>query len=141
MDGKISLTQMDEDGDLKNWVRVQMNQLDLVVAEKAAKEFIGGETKSTLEEGSQHHGFVGAESGDIFILSWSPLKDGTGREKWWFSTILRSLPSSMVEGRNIFGWEAAKARKVKVWAQSVSWEQRKKKMMEVESMPGFGNEH
>jgi hypothetical protein len=58
-----------------------MNQLDLVVVEKATKEFAGGETEFTLEERSQHHNFVGVGSGDIFSLSRPPLEDGTGGEK------------------------------------------------------------
>jgi hypothetical protein len=80
-DDEISLTQMDEDGDLKDEVWIQMNQLNLVVAKKATKEFVGGETKSALEERSQHHNFIGVRSGDIIIFGWPPLVDNTEGKK------------------------------------------------------------
>jgi hypothetical protein len=58
-----------------------MNQLNLVVMEKAAKEFTGRKIESLLEERSQHHNFFIVGSGDIYILSRPPLEDGTGGEK------------------------------------------------------------
>jgi hypothetical protein len=58
-----------------------MNQFDLIVVEKVTEEFMSGETKSALEEGSQHHNLVGVGSWDIFILSRPPLENNTGGEK------------------------------------------------------------
>jgi hypothetical protein len=58
-----------------------MNQFDLIVVEKVTEEFMSGETKSALEEGSQHHNLVGVGSRDIFILSRPPLENDTGGEK------------------------------------------------------------
>jgi hypothetical protein len=62
---------------LKNRVRVQMNQLNLIVVEEAVEKFTGGKTKSTLEKEGQHHDFGSVESGDVFILSQPPLENGT----------------------------------------------------------------
>jgi hypothetical protein len=49
--GEISLAQIDQDDDLENGVRVEMDQLNLVVMQKTAEEFTGRETKSALEKG------------------------------------------------------------------------------------------
>jgi predicted glycosyltransferase involved in capsule biosynthesis len=54
-----------------------MNQLALVVVEKATEKFASGETESMLKEGGQHHNFIGVGSEDIFILSRLPLEDDT----------------------------------------------------------------
>jgi hypothetical protein len=37
---KIGFTEVDKKGDLKNRIRVEMNQLDLVVVQKAMKEIV-----------------------------------------------------------------------------------------------------
>jgi hypothetical protein len=49
--------------------------------EKAAEEFVGGETKSSRKKGGQHHDLVGVRSGDFFILGQPPLEDSAVREK------------------------------------------------------------
>jgi hypothetical protein len=79
--GKICLIEVDKDNDLKDRIGIQMNQLDFVVMEKVAKKFAGWEAKPTMEEGGENNDFVGVRHGDIFILSRSPLEDGTGRGK------------------------------------------------------------
>jgi hypothetical protein len=79
--GEIGLAQMNKHYSLKNRVRVQMNQLNLIVVEEAVEKFTGGKTKSTLEKGGQHHDFGSVESGDVFILSQPPLENDTWREK------------------------------------------------------------
>jgi hypothetical protein len=49
---------VDKNGDMKNGVRVEMNQLDLVVIQKAMKEIADSKTKPVLEEGGKHHNFI-----------------------------------------------------------------------------------
>jgi hypothetical protein len=77
-DGGISLAQVDKDGNLKDTVWIQMNQLDLVVMKKAAKEFACWETKPALKDGGEHHYFVGVGSRNVFIFHRPPLEDRTG---------------------------------------------------------------
>jgi hypothetical protein len=79
--GKICLTEVDKDSNLKDRIGMQMNQLDFVVMEKATKKFVGWEAKPTLEEGGENNDFVGVMRWEIFILSRSRLEDDTGREK------------------------------------------------------------
>jgi hypothetical protein len=70
---KIGFVEMDKNGDLKNGVRVKMNQFNLVVIQKAAEQIIDWESKSTLEEGGEHHNLVGVGSGDILTSGRTPL--------------------------------------------------------------------
>jgi hypothetical protein len=49
--------------------------------EKIVKEFTGRKTECSLEEGSQHHNFIGVGGGDLFILGRMPLEYDTTREK------------------------------------------------------------
>jgi hypothetical protein len=71
---------MNKDYDLKNRIRVQVNQFDLIMVEKTVEELASGEAESTMEEG-QHYNLVGVGSGNIFILSWPPLENDMGGEK------------------------------------------------------------
>jgi hypothetical protein len=87
VDGEIALAEVNKYGNLKNGIRVEVNQLNLIMMEKAAKEFVGGETESSLEEGGQHHDLVGVRSGDFFILGWPPLEDGTVRKKMFLYSL------------------------------------------------------
>jgi hypothetical protein len=56
----------------------------LVVVQKAVKEFTSGKAKSTLEDGRQHHNFIGVGSGNVFPLRWPPLEHDAIREKMVF---------------------------------------------------------
>jgi hypothetical protein len=80
-DGKVALAKVNKYDDLKNGIRVDVNQLNLVVMDKATKEFTGGETESSLEKRGQHHYLVGVRSEDYFILGRSSLEDGTVGKK------------------------------------------------------------
>jgi hypothetical protein len=44
-------------------------------------ESASGETESMLEEGGEHHDFIGVGSRNVFIFCRLPLEDGTGGEK------------------------------------------------------------
>jgi hypothetical protein len=46
---------MEKNGNLKNGVRVQMHEFNLVVIKKSMEEITGREAKSALEEGGEHH--------------------------------------------------------------------------------------
>jgi hypothetical protein len=65
--GKVALTEMDKDGDLKNGVLIEMNKFNLIVME-VADEITGREYESSLEKGSHHHNFFGMRGGNFFIL-------------------------------------------------------------------------
>jgi hypothetical protein len=65
--GKVALTEMDKDGDLKNGVLIEMNKFNLIVTE-VADEITGREYESSLEKGSHHHNFFGMRGGNFFIL-------------------------------------------------------------------------
>jgi Fe2+ or Zn2+ uptake regulation protein len=70
---KISLTEMDKNDDLKNRVRVQMDQLNLIVVKKSSKEITSRESKPALEERRKHHNFVCIGCGNVFSSSVPPL--------------------------------------------------------------------
>jgi hypothetical protein len=70
---KISLIEMDKNDDLKNRVRVQMDQLNLIVVKKSSKEITSRESKPALEERRKHHNFVCIGCGNVFSNSGPPL--------------------------------------------------------------------
>jgi hypothetical protein len=51
------------------------------MVEWAVQEIVGRQTESTLEKGHQDNDLIGVWHGDVLILGWSPLKDGTRREE------------------------------------------------------------
>jgi hypothetical protein len=71
---KIGFTKVDKNRDLENGVRVEMNQFDLVVVQKATKEVVGGKTKPVLEEGGEPHNFICVGCRDIFVGGRMPLQ-------------------------------------------------------------------
>jgi hypothetical protein len=42
---------------LKNGIRIEVDQLDLIVIKESTEEVAGQEAKSTLEEERKHHNF------------------------------------------------------------------------------------
>jgi hypothetical protein len=73
---KVRLTEMDKNGDLKNRVRVQMDQLNLIVVKKSSEEIASRESKPTLEERRKHHNLVLIGGGNGFSSSGLPLQHG-----------------------------------------------------------------
>jgi hypothetical protein len=55
-----------------------MNQLALVVVEKATEKFASGETESVLKEGGQHHNFIGGVriSSSLVGYHWRTTREG-----------------------------------------------------------------
>jgi hypothetical protein len=78
---KISFAKVDKNGDLKNGVKVEMNQFNLVVVKKDAEEIVDQESKSALEEGGKHHDFVGVGCWNVLTVGRAPLQHLTVREK------------------------------------------------------------
>jgi hypothetical protein len=64
---------VDKNGDLKNGVRVEMDQFNLVVVQKAMEEITDWESKSALEEGGEHHDFIGVGCWDDLTGGRAPL--------------------------------------------------------------------
>jgi hypothetical protein len=115
---------MNKDGDLQDGIMIKMNWFYLVVVQKTAEEFTSGKAKSVLEEGKQHHDFIGVGNGNVFPFHWTPLEHGAiGRR--WFSTRARSSLSSIEDGLNISRWEAAMARGTRAWATNEGRKRRK----------------
>jgi hypothetical protein len=50
-DYKVSLTEMHENSDLKNGIKIQMDEFDLEMMEEAAKEVAAREPESPQKEG------------------------------------------------------------------------------------------
>src|SRR6266498_5952792 len=51
LDSQIRLTKVDEGGDVKNRLWIQMNELNLVEMQKTTKESASGDRESAIEEG------------------------------------------------------------------------------------------
>jgi hypothetical protein len=64
--GKIGLTQMDKNNDLKDRIQVQRNKFDFVVIEEVVKKLTSWKTKLVLEARGDNNSFVDIRCGDIF---------------------------------------------------------------------------
>jgi hypothetical protein len=58
-----------------------MDQFNLIVMMKVAKEVTCGKVESSLKEGGRHHNFIYIGRRDVLIFSWLPLEDGSRWEK------------------------------------------------------------
>jgi FAD/FMN-containing dehydrogenase len=99
---------------MKNGVRVEMDQFDLVVDKKVAEEITGWVSKSALEEGGEHHGFIGVVGWNVLTSGRAPLQHLAVKEK---------------EARNECGCEVAwQGKKAAVSAERLrkKWWQRKR---------------
>jgi hypothetical protein len=74
---KKCLTKMDEDGDLENGIRVEMDYFDLIVVKGPTEEITGREAESALKKGRKHHNFIGIGCGKVFTSDRAPLQHGT----------------------------------------------------------------
>jgi hypothetical protein len=72
---------VDKNGDMKNEVGVEVNQFNLVVIKKVVEEIADWESKSMLEEGGEHHDFIGVRSWNVLTGGRTPLQHLTVREK------------------------------------------------------------
>jgi hypothetical protein len=78
---KEGFTKMDENSDLKNGIRVQVDKLYLIMVEKSSKAVIGREYKPTLEKRGEHHNLSRIGCGNIFSGGGAPLQHGPIGEK------------------------------------------------------------
>jgi hypothetical protein len=78
---KISLIEVDKNGNLKNRVRVMINRLNLVVVQKTVKEITDWKTKPTLEEGGEYHNFICVGCQNVLTGGRAPLQHPTVWEK------------------------------------------------------------
>ena len=51
LDSQIHLTEVDEGGDVKDGVWIQVDKLNLVKMQKTTEESVGGDRKSAVKEG------------------------------------------------------------------------------------------
>ena len=63
-DAKKDFTEVDEGGDVKNGVRVQVDQFDPVPVKKATEEIIGWQSKPPIKEMFKDHNFTSVGSGE-----------------------------------------------------------------------------
>jgi hypothetical protein len=73
MNPEENLTKMDENGDMKNRVRIKMNKLNLVVVQESAEEIVDREAEPTLKEAGEHHNFICVGCRDVLAGSRVPL--------------------------------------------------------------------
>ena len=72
---QIRLAKMDEGGDMKNGVWIQMNELYLVEMQKTPEESTGGNEKTMVEEGLKNHDLTGIRGGEGFSIGGAPPDD------------------------------------------------------------------
>ena len=72
---QIHLAKMDEGGDMKNRVWIQMDKLNLVEMQKTTEKSASGDRKSTVEEGLKNHNLTGIRGGEGFSIGGAPPDD------------------------------------------------------------------
>src|SRR6266542_3364372 len=75
LDSKIRLAMMDEGGDMKNRVWIQMDELNLVEMQKTTEESASGDRESAIEEGFKNHDLTGIRGGEGFSIGGAPSDD------------------------------------------------------------------
>jgi hypothetical protein len=70
---KKCFIEMDEDGDLKNGIGIEMVQFDLVVIKESTEEITSWEAESAFKEGGKHHNFIRIGCQKVFTGSKVPL--------------------------------------------------------------------
>jgi hypothetical protein len=72
---------VDKNSNLKNGVRVQMDEFNLVAIKESTKEIAGRKAKSTLEKGREHHNLSHIGCRNVFPGGRTPLQDIAVHEK------------------------------------------------------------
>ena len=75
LDSQIRLTKVDEGGDVKNGVWIQVDKLNLVKMQKTTEESTGGDRKSAVKEGLKNHNLTGIRGGEGFSIGGAPSDD------------------------------------------------------------------
>jgi hypothetical protein len=72
---------VDKESNLKNRVRIEMDQLNFVIVKEQAEEVAGWEAKSMLEEGGEHHNLIRIGCWDVFPSGRTSLQHRAVQEK------------------------------------------------------------
>jgi hypothetical protein len=101
---------MDKNDNMKNGIRVEVDQFDLVVIKEFAKEVASREDKSTLEEGRKHHNLGRIGCGNVFPGGRTPLLNCAVWEKMIHNKLadfilIRNGRLEKVRVREGHGWE------------------------------------
>src|SRR5436189_543020 len=64
-----------EGGNMKNGVRIQMNEFYLIEMQKTPEESTGGDEKTTIEERFENHDLTGVSGGESFSVGSAPPDD------------------------------------------------------------------
>ncbi len=72
LNAQESFTEMDESGNLKDRVWVQMHQFDSIEIKKAPEELVGGQCKSSIKEGLKDHQLTSVGSGEELPIGGAP---------------------------------------------------------------------
>jgi Fe2+ or Zn2+ uptake regulation protein len=72
---------MDEDNNLKNGIRVEMDQFNLIVFKESTEEIAGREAKSVLKHKGKHHNFICIGCGKVIAGGRTPLQHSAVWEK------------------------------------------------------------
>src|SRR5205814_1103717 len=72
---QICLTEMDEGGNVKNGVRIQMNEFYLIEMQKTPEESTGGDGKTTVEERFENYDLTGVSGRESFSVGSAPPDD------------------------------------------------------------------
>src|SRR6266508_2371613 len=75
LDSQICLTEVDESGDVKDGVWIQMDKFNLVKIQKTTKESVGWDRKSAVKERLKSHNLTGIRSGESFSIGGTPIDD------------------------------------------------------------------
>jgi hypothetical protein len=101
---------MDEDGDLKNGIGIEMDEFDLVVIKESVEEIAGEEVESALNEGGKHHDFIhiGCRkifTGDKVLLQHDVVWEKVVRNKFANLTFICDGRLEQVRVQGGHGWE------------------------------------
>src|SRR5438132_4205269 len=72
---QIRLAEMDEGGNVKDGVRIEMNKFYLIEMQKTPKESIGGDGKTTVEERFENNNLNGVSGGESLCVGSAPPND------------------------------------------------------------------
>src|SRR5438128_3146305 len=75
LDSQICLTEVDEGGDVKDGVWIQVDKLNLVKMQKSMEESAGGDRKSAVKERLKNHNLTGIRGGESFSIGGTPPDD------------------------------------------------------------------
>src|SRR5438105_10742050 len=75
LDSQIRLTEVDEGGDVKDGVWIQVDKLNLVKMQKITEESVGGDRKFAVKERLKNYNLTGIRGGESFSIGGTPPDD------------------------------------------------------------------